>query len=146
LSRPLTAITTGSSRADTLTISWKILEHGDGAYIDVIYAAPAPGKIVAHGTIEHQGTILAFESPKPTSDFPYGSRWVMKIMGLVIVLMGFASLWPGWKMLGFYRRSNGENGLMALTSLVVLVCVGAFVFCMALSFVALTGDMIPPVF
>jgi hypothetical protein len=54
LRRPLTNITAKIDGADKVVLSWNILEHNDGAAIDVIYAAPAASKLQVVGTIEHQ--------------------------------------------------------------------------------------------
>lgn len=59
--RQLSNIIATIDGGNTVSLSWTILEHNDGAAIDIIYASPDASKLSVMGTVEHQPTILVRE-------------------------------------------------------------------------------------
>lgn len=87
VSRPLTGITTAISSSDEVGVSWKILEHNDGAAIEIIYASPDASRVEAVGTVEHQRRLKVQESEVTMNDHNETSKMRLLVIGGMFCVM-----------------------------------------------------------
>jgi hypothetical protein len=68
-----------------VTVSWKILEHNDGAVIQFILAAPTETSIRASGALEGQGRVNVFDLSN--QGFPWTFFGIFVVIGTAVMLL-----------------------------------------------------------
>jgi len=125
VTRPLTGITTAISSSDETGVSWKILEHNDGAAIEIIYASPDASRVEAVGTVEHQRRLKVQESGVAMNDYNEISRMgriaFLGIFCLFILMMIIVKIKT--MSLRSHRRSIGD----IVFTMILLGCLGLFI-------------------
>lgn len=135
-SRDLVRIDLDTNRIDQgqLGVSWNILEQGDGAMLQIIFAGPPSTPISINAVIEGQPTLRKVESGlSEPSDDKYGTRnsrvWTLTLtyVGLAVVIMGMGVL-----ILVRRRRRGAEIGLFRILihigTPVVLIVMAIFIW------------------
>jgi hypothetical protein len=94
ISRPLTQVVLDQSHiADgTVAVSWKILEHDDGAVIQFIIAGPAETSITASGAMEEQHTVEVLHA------LGLEHWWVYALVNIFMMIcsLGFGMIYTRW--------------------------------------------------
>jgi hypothetical protein len=132
-SRPVCGISLDELRlADgEVWVAWKILEHNDGAIVQLVVAGPSNVTVVGRGSVEGDPTVRLVTARAR------GPFWLVDAAELLMVL----ALWI-WMTIGLIRMRSygyGGSGTNAVWMLITL--------CLALGFAAaLTsfGSMRPP--
>jgi len=116
-SRSVTALKLDSSEVQKgrLGVSWQILEHGDGALIQVIYTGTPEANVRVEGVIEGQG-IIGIKS------FNYGSKFLgilpenttVLVMSVLYVLVGVLATYVGKNSTLRLRRLGNVTTVMGI--------------------------------
>jgi hypothetical protein len=117
-----TAVDASRIAYGVVPVSWKILEHNDGAVIQLIYAGPTETEIVVEGIVEGQPAVLRV---RPSAGFviplPSGRRSRLSSVLATVLLVAFMSVM--FLMIGLYlwlywlrRRRRGKLDLLDKTT------------------------------
>lgn len=135
MSRSVTGISLSMNRSNEgiVPISWKILEKGDGAVVQIMYAGTADSQVSVEGTIEGQREIFALHFPgqirsvseqvaeaTPTPWFPL--IWVVTI-GVLFVNVGLYT----WEFRSAYREGGRGRWIIAGAITVIFLVLVVFV-------------------
>ena len=110
-SRDVVGLSLDTSRLDQgkVGVDWKILEHGDGGMIQIIFAGTPSVRLMAEGILEGQGEILKSDMTEPP--------WIM------ITLMGAVCMWMfgsgGWPLI----HSGPQTRLKMVFSIASLILI-----------------------
>jgi hypothetical protein len=134
VSREVIGAAIGTSRlADgVVPVTWKILEHNDGAVIQLIFAGSPETNIAVEGTVEGQPTVLRVEPSHRPQSFT-GQVALERSAGVLMLAMAVVALllFVGLEVQRRSRvRSRAGSGVEKLNTAVfwltlVLVCIGA---------------------
>ncbi len=145
-SRPLTKIGAKIDGLNRVTFSWNILEHNDGAVIDVVYAAAEAGKIEGVGVVEHQSQVQGREYETPMTSVVQG--WarilVMWVLGLLGVFLAGLAMWLIKSVIVPKQPLNIQSKILGCFFAIAAAFIAATVLRMV--FHALQGDLVPPAF
>jgi hypothetical protein len=93
VSRPVAGVVLDTSQMDKgiLSVSWKLLEHNDGAVVDVIYASDREGRVQVSGVIEQQPQVRTRAYNISTQEYdrrkPIIAFWATLVMALIILVL-----------------------------------------------------------
>jgi hypothetical protein len=82
-----------------IPVTWKILEHNDGAVIQLIFAGPTETEIAVEGTVEGQPTVFHAKPPNkilsPTEQVAHARAFAVAftVLLLVMTLIFFSLRW-----------------------------------------------------
>jgi hypothetical protein len=125
---------TSQSANGSVSMMWKILEHNDGAAVQLIVAGPATVTVKAEGVVEGQDGIHSDESSE------HGERPHAGIMtALVLTVFGVIMV---FQMIGSDPKLVRRFGKWFVSLFVVCMCCAVWLFV----YDYVTGPSVPPIF
>lgn len=114
-----------------LSISWNILEQGDGAIVQVVFAGPAAVDIPASATIEGQHTIRTVHASsldRPSEKGSIERSRFFRIVGWVYICLGISTAAMGYYTLRRYPsgRASGFRWLVRVGMPILIAAMGVF--------------------
>jgi hypothetical protein len=146
LTRPLTKMKVKQD-GNKILLDWSILEHNDGAAIDIVYAATGPGSLQVRGAIEHQSGLrfAEYETPRASQNSLWLQIMVYLVCGCfgifmsVLAILIFRNLAKDWKT---FSRGSVIGGVVIGSG---CFCIGCLAIFLLVKLATLSG-VTPPVF